>query len=192
MCVVRLVSSGLVRENCTDRRFRWSLMVWWSIVAHGSYSHNYMLYYIKCALGRVRNCMGEQALRCETVASSYVCQPNHNYVDFVFRLHSDLTRCHVLAGIQHSAALCLVRTAPPREYPTLLFIGLTCLWPHSFHKIMYLYSINFVWYLLRAVTPWIISQHKCNTNIQDLRQYSSWCTLDYILTLLQLHIVCIE
>ena len=46
----------------------------------------------KSVLGRVRNCVGERALRCEMVASSYVCQPNHNYADFMFRLHSDPTR----------------------------------------------------------------------------------------------------
>ena len=32
------------------------------------------------------------------------------------------------------AAQCLVRTTPPRGYLIVLFIGL---WPHSFHKIMY-------------------------------------------------------
>ncbi len=36
----------------------------------------------KSVLGRVRNCVGEQALRCEMVASSYVCQPNQSYADF--------------------------------------------------------------------------------------------------------------
>ena len=35
-------------------------------------------------------------------------------------------------------AQCQVRATPPRDYPTVLFIGL---WPHNFHRIMYLYSI---------------------------------------------------
>ena len=39
----------------------------------------------KSVLGRVRNCVGERALRCEMVASSYVCQPSHNCADFMFR-----------------------------------------------------------------------------------------------------------
>ena len=47
------------------------------------------------------------------------------------------------------AAQCLTRTTPPRDYPTVLFI---VLWPHSFHKIMYLYSICLV-STIRAVTP---------------------------------------
>ena len=54
---------------------------------------------IKSVLGRVRNCVGERAPRCETVASSYVHQPDHSYV---FRLHSDLTRGGVVAGVLHS------------------------------------------------------------------------------------------
>ena len=45
--------------------------------------------------------MGERALRCEMVASSYVCQPNHNYADFVFRLHSDPTSVLVVADVLH-------------------------------------------------------------------------------------------
>ena len=60
----------------------------------------------KNVLGRVRNCVGERALRCETVASSHVHQPDHSCVDFMFCLHSDLT-CHgvvagVVAGVLHS------------------------------------------------------------------------------------------
>ena len=69
------------------------------------------------------NCVGEVALRFEIVVSSYMFQPNHSYSHFMFRLHSDLTCAIVVAGVL------LVRTIPPREYPTGLFIGL---WPHSF------------------------------------------------------------
>ena len=39
---------------------------------------------IKSVLGRVHNCVSEQALCCEMVALSYVCQPNHSYADFIF------------------------------------------------------------------------------------------------------------
>ncbi len=46
--------------------------------------------------------MGEQALRCEMVVSSYVCQPNHSYADSMFRLRSDPTRGCVVAGVLHS------------------------------------------------------------------------------------------
>ena len=58
------------------------------------------IYNDKSVLGRVRNCVGERALCCEMVASSYECQPNHSYVDFMFGLHSDLTRGVVVAGVQ--------------------------------------------------------------------------------------------
>ena len=56
------------------------------------------------------------------------------------------------------AAQCLVpalATSPIKGiiYPTVLFIGL---WPHSFHKIMY------------------ITKRKHNTNIQELCSYSSY------------------
>ena len=61
-----------------------------------------VLCYAKSVLGRVRNCVGERALRCEMVASSYVHQPDHSYVDFMFSLHSDLTRGGVVAGVLHS------------------------------------------------------------------------------------------
>ena len=74
------------------------------------------------------------------VASSYVCQPNHSYV---FRLHSDHTRGCVVAGVLQS----LVKTTPPRDYPTELFIGL---WP-VFTKSCT--CTAFVWYLLGTVTP---------------------------------------
>ena len=56
---------------------------------------------VKSVLGRVHNCVGERALRCEMVASSYVCQPNHNYADFMFRLHSDPTSVLVVADVLH-------------------------------------------------------------------------------------------
>ena len=67
-------------------------------------------WYGKSVLGRIRNCVG---LCCEMVASFYECQPNHSYVDFMFRLHSDLTRGVVVAGV-------LYRADRPREYPTVL------------------------------------------------------------------------
>jgi hypothetical protein len=102
--------------------------------------------YSKSVLGRVGNCVGEQALCCEVVASSYMCLPNHSYADSIFRLHSDHTCGCVVAGC---AAQCLVRTTPPRDYPTVVFIGL---WPHSFHKIMYFYSVCLV-STIRAMTP---------------------------------------
>ena len=82
--------------------------------------------------------MGELALCFEMVASFYMCQPNHSYSHFMFSLHSDLTCVTVVADVMH----CIwSELPPPREYPTVLFIGL---WPHSFHKIMYLYSICLV------------------------------------------------
>ena len=78
------------------------------------------------------------------VVSSYVCQPNHSYVDFMFHLHSDLTRGCVVA------MCCTVsgQTGPPREYPTVLFIDLTHL--HIFHKIMYVLvqHLSSIYYVL--------------------------------------------
>ena len=105
--------------------------------------------------------MGELALCFEMVASSYVHQPNNSYSHFMFSLHSDLTCVTVVAACR-CAALCLVRATPPREYPIELFIGL---WPHSFHKIMYLYSICLVSTTCCDAT---ITKHKRNTNIQEL------------------------
>ena len=61
--------------------------------------------YNKSVLGRVRNCVGEQALHCDMVASSYMCQPNHSYAESMFRLHSDHTRGYVVAGVLHSVWL---------------------------------------------------------------------------------------
>ena len=75
----------------------------------------------KSGLRRVHNCMGELALYFEMVVSFYVCQPNHSYSHFMFSLHS--ARAIVVAGVLH---LYLVRATPPREYLTVLFIGL---WP---------------------------------------------------------------
>ena len=109
--------------------------------------------------------MGELALRCETVASSYVHQPDHSYVVyFMFRLHSNLTHGGVVTGVLHSVWSEL--HAPPSEYPRVLLLGLTHLCPHNFHKIMYLYSICLVSTTCCDAT---ISQHKRNTNIQELR-----------------------
>ena len=53
----------------------------------------------KSGLRRVRNCMGELALRFETVGSFCMCQPNHSYAVFMFSLHSDPTRAIVVAGV---------------------------------------------------------------------------------------------
>ena len=87
----------------------------------------------KSVLGRVHNCVGKQALHCEMVASSYVHQPNYSYANFMFRLHSDLKCTIVVADVMHS-----VWPEPPQQGNTLQGWGS---WPHSSHKIMYLYSI---------------------------------------------------
>ena len=50
----------------------------------------------KSVLRRVRNCVGKLA-----VVSFYLRQPNHSYADFMFSLHSDLTRAIVVAGVLH-------------------------------------------------------------------------------------------
>ena len=75
------------------------------------------------------NYEGMQALCCEMVVLFYVCQPNHNYVDFIFKfmfsLHRDIL--HMLQVCYTTQ--CLIRTTQPREHPTVLF---SCLWPHSF------------------------------------------------------------
>ena len=79
----------------------------------------------KSVLGRVHNYMDEWALLCKMVVSSYVCQPNHSYVDFMFRLHSDFTcDCVVALCCTVSDQNCPIKGI----YPTVLFIGLTCLW----------------------------------------------------------------
>ena len=46
----------------------------------------------------LRNCMGERVLHCKMAASSYVCQPNHSYVWFVYTviLHN-VTQCELSA-----------------------------------------------------------------------------------------------
>ena len=81
------------------------------------YDHTIMIvYYIrfdKSVLGRVRNCVGEQALCCEMVASSYVHQPYHSYADFMFRLHSDPTHAIVVAGVLH----CVWSELPTKGIP---------------------------------------------------------------------------
>ena len=81
------------------------------------------------------------------VVSSYMCQPNHSYAESMFRLHSDHIRGCVIADVLHGVWVKLY--TPPRDYPTVLFIGL---WPRSFTKSCS-YILGFVWYLLRAVTP---------------------------------------
>ena len=53
-----------------------------------------------------------------------------------------------------------VELPTPREYPTGLFIGL---WPHSFHKIMYLYSICLVSTTCCDATIMPISNNKLAT-----------------------------
>jgi hypothetical protein len=53
----------------------------------------------KSVLGRERNCVGEQALLCEMVASSYMCQPNQSYADFHSRDH---TRGCAVASVLYS------------------------------------------------------------------------------------------
>ena len=53
--------------------------------------------------------MGELALRFETAASFYVCQPNRSYADFMFSLHSDPTCAIVVAGVLHESG---------QSYPT--------------------------------------------------------------------------
>ena len=72
----------------------------------------------KNVLGRVRNCMGEQALHCEMVASSYVHQPYHSHADFMFHLHSDPTHAIVVAGMQH--CVCCAVTPPLHNISTIL------------------------------------------------------------------------
>ena len=106
--------------------------------------------------------MGEQALHCEMVASSFTCQPNHSSM---FCLHSDHTRGRVVAAVLHS-----IWPTNARDYPAVLFIGL---WP-QFHKIMYLYSICLVSTMCCDTT---ITLHKRNTNIQEL------CTLPGMISL---------
>ena len=59
------------------------------------------IYCTKSGLRRVRNCVGELALRFETVAPFYVCQPDHSYAVFMISLHSDPTRAIVVAGVLH-------------------------------------------------------------------------------------------
>ena len=98
----------------------------------------------KSVLGRVRNCMGERALCCETMASSYECQPNHTYTDLMFRLHSDCTRAIVVAGVLHS-----IWSELPHQGNTLKYYSLAC-----GHVVIKSYTCTaFVWYLLHAMMP---------------------------------------
>ena len=78
------------------------LASWHLAVLSTYYDALMLLDNIKSVLGRVRNCVGKQALHCEMVASSYVHQPNHSYANFMFGLHSDLTRAIVVADVLHS------------------------------------------------------------------------------------------
>ena len=57
----------------------------------------------KNVLGRVRNCVGEQALHCEMVASSYCASLTIAiYAESMFRSHSDHTCGCVVAGVLHN------------------------------------------------------------------------------------------
>ena len=125
----------------------------------------------KSVLGRVRNCVGEQALHYDMVASSYVCQPNHSYIyaESMFRFHSDHTRGYVVAGVPHSVWLEL-----PHQGTTLQYYSQAC------GDIVFTKSCTctaFVWYLLYTCCDATITLHKRNTNIQEL------CTLPNTLLL---------
>ena len=111
--------------------------------------------------------MGEQALHCEMVVSS-MCQPNHSYAESMSRLQWS---CTWLCGCR-CAAPCLPHHVP-RDYPAVLFTGL---WPHSFHKIMYLYSICLV-STTHTCCEATITLHKHNTNIQELPTLPNSITL---------------
>ena len=83
------------------------------------------------------------------------------HVIFMFssRTHSDPT---------HAMWLPVCCAVSGQSYPTkgIPYTGLfKGLWPHSFHKIMYLYSICLVSNICCDAT---ITKHKCNTNIQEL------------------------
>ena len=82
---------------------------------------------------------------------------------FMFHLYSDHTRAIVVASVLHSVW---------SELPHSIIhniIGLTHLWPLSFHKIMLLYSICLE-YLATMCCDATILQHKRSTNnIQELR-----------------------
>ena len=77
---------------------------------------------IQSVLGRVHNCVGERALRCEMVTSSYVYRPNHSYVDCLFHLHSDFTRGLVVAGVLHC-----VKSELPHQGNTVKYYVFICL-----------------------------------------------------------------
>ena len=86
----------------------------------------------KSILEKVPSCMGEQALCWEMMVSSSLT----------------IAMCFSVGCVVAGVLQCLARTTPPRDYPTVLFIGL---WPYSFTKSRT--CTAFVWYLLRAVIP---------------------------------------
>ena len=115
----------------------------------------------KSVLRKVRKCVGELALCFEMVASFYVCQPNHSYADFMFSLHSDLTRATVVAGVLHR-----VWSELPHQGSTLQYYSLAC--GHT----VFMKSCTctaFVWYLLHAVTP--LSQNISKILVLTYRSY---------------------
>jgi hypothetical protein len=66
-------------------------------IIFGSTLHPCIIIIAKSVLGRVRNCVGDQALQCRHPT----CQPNHSYADSMFCLHSDLTHGCVVVGMLH-------------------------------------------------------------------------------------------
>ena len=121
----------------------------------------------KSVLGRVRSCVGEQALRCEMVAPSYMCQPNHVSMCFVYTVI-----IHVAVWLQ----VCCTVSAPQRDLSYSIIHRLVS-GTHSFHEIMYLYSIYLYLVSTTYCDPTIIL-HKRNTNIQELHV----CTLPKLYT----------
>ena len=87
---------------------------------------------------RVHVCMAEHALHCEITSSSTYDQPNHSSADSMFRL----------------------------RYPTNLkgiLCDILCLWPHSFHKIMYFHSIYLVSICILSLRAICALPHQGNT-----------------------------
>ena len=117
-------------------------------------SHSHKLYQ-EC-IKKSTNCMGELALRSTCVSLTIAMQISCLVYTVILHVPVWLQVCSTVSGRP-------VRATPPREYPTVLFIGL---WPHSFHKIMCLYSICLVSTTCCDAT---ITTHKHNTNIQELR-----------------------
>ena len=91
--------------------------------------------------GRVRNCVGKQAVKWWHHPTN-MCQTNHNYAESMFRLHIVIIHMAVWLQVCYTVS---GRTTPLiiRDYPVVLFIGL---WPHSFIKSCT--CTAFVWYLL--------------------------------------------